>query len=233
MTLPQSASHPILLKPSRPWALSATAPMCRATACPPGKSPVSGPAAELACCRSKKKPSPAWTKMSSPCPSRPPATPWPGPASPRMRSAPCGLALNRTPTRSNPPPPSWLRPSAPRPHVQAADWEFACKAGTEAMVAAIGLVGSSMADYALAIGMDTAQGRPGDALEYTAGSRRGGLRASVRPRNALAIIDSLLFLCHRYARFLAARIPELPRARSALHRRTGLLQAHHRSRAKR
>jgi len=43
------------------------------------------------------------------------------------------------------------------PHVQAADWEFACKAGTEALVAAMGLVGSSMARYALAIGMDTAQ----------------------------------------------------------------------------
>src|SRR4030042_543260 len=51
------------------------------------------------------------------------------------------------------------------PHIQAADWEFACKAGTEAMVAAIGFVGSQVADYLLAIGMDTAQGRPGDALE--------------------------------------------------------------------
>lgn len=56
------------------------------------------------------------------------------------------------------------------PHIQAADWEFACKAGTEAVQASIGLVGSGMAGYALAIGMDTAQGRPGDALEYTAAS---------------------------------------------------------------
>ncbi|MBN1265738.1 MAG: hydroxymethylglutaryl-CoA synthase [Anaerolineales bacterium] len=54
------------------------------------------------------------------------------------------------------------------PHTQAGDWEFACKAGTEAMQAAIGFVGSGMAPYALAIGMDTAQGRPADALEYTA-----------------------------------------------------------------
>ncbi len=54
------------------------------------------------------------------------------------------------------------------PHVQAADMEFACKAGTEAMVASIGLIGSGMARYAVAIGMDTAQGKPGDALEYTA-----------------------------------------------------------------
>ncbi len=56
------------------------------------------------------------------------------------------------------------------PSVQAGDWEFACKAGTEAMVAAMGLVGSGMADYALVVGADTAQGRPGDALEYTAAS---------------------------------------------------------------
>jgi hydroxymethylglutaryl-CoA synthase len=54
------------------------------------------------------------------------------------------------------------------PHTLAADWEFACKAGTEALQATIGFVGSGMAQYALAIGMDTAQGRPGDALEYTA-----------------------------------------------------------------
>ena len=56
------------------------------------------------------------------------------------------------------------------PHTQAADWEFACKAGTEAMQAAIGFVAAGMTDYALAIGMDTAQARPGDALEYTAGA---------------------------------------------------------------
>ena len=54
------------------------------------------------------------------------------------------------------------------PNIQAADWEFACKAGSEAMQAGIGFVGSGMARYVLAIGMDTAQGRPGDALEYTA-----------------------------------------------------------------
>jgi hydroxymethylglutaryl-CoA synthase len=65
------------------------------------------------------------------------------------------------------------------PRVQAADWEFACKAGTEAFVAAMGFVGSCMADYALAIGMDTAQGKPGDALEYTAGA--GGAAYLVGP----------------------------------------------------
>ncbi|MBN1180024.1 MAG: hydroxymethylglutaryl-CoA synthase [Anaerolineae bacterium] len=56
------------------------------------------------------------------------------------------------------------------PYTQAADWQFACKAGTEAMQAAIGFVGSGMVQVAMAIGADTAQGRPGDALEYTAGA---------------------------------------------------------------
>ncbi len=75
------------------------------------------------------------------------------------------------------------------PNVQAADWEFACKAGTEAMVAGIGFVGSSMAKYALAIGMDIAQGKPGDALEYTAGA--GGAAYLLGPaEEALAVIDA-------------------------------------------
>ena len=65
------------------------------------------------------------------------------------------------------------------PYTQAADWQFACKAGTEAMQAAIGYVGSGMARYALAIGMDSAQGRPGDALEYTAGA--GGAAYLIGP----------------------------------------------------
>jgi hydroxymethylglutaryl-CoA synthase len=74
------------------------------------------------------------------------------------------------------------------PATQAADWEFACKAGTEAFQAAMGLVGSSMADYALAIGMDTAQGRPGDALEYTTGA--GGAAYVLGPaEDSLAIVE--------------------------------------------
>ncbi|BAA29768.1 hydroxymethylglutaryl-CoA synthase [Pyrococcus horikoshii] len=56
------------------------------------------------------------------------------------------------------------------PDLEAADFEFACKAGTEALQAAIGFVASGMAKYAMAIGADTAQGRPGDHLEFTAGA---------------------------------------------------------------
>lgn len=50
----------------------------------------------------------------------------------------------------------------------AADFEFACKAGTAAMQAAVAQVVSGFTKHALAIGTDTAQSRPGDALEYTA-----------------------------------------------------------------
>lgn len=54
------------------------------------------------------------------------------------------------------------------PVMTAADYEFACKAGTAAIQTAMGLVSSGMMKYAVAIGADTAQGAPGDALEYTA-----------------------------------------------------------------
>ncbi len=54
------------------------------------------------------------------------------------------------------------------PLTQAADFEFACKAGTEALQAGLGFVSSGMGSHALVAGMDTAQSRPGDALEYTA-----------------------------------------------------------------
>jgi hydroxymethylglutaryl-CoA synthase len=56
------------------------------------------------------------------------------------------------------------------PHTLSGDWEFACKAGTEAFQAALGVVGSGMVEYALVVGADTAQARPADALEYTAGA---------------------------------------------------------------
>ncbi len=72
------------------------------------------------------------------------------------------------------------------PYLMTADFEFACKAGTEALQAAMGLVGSGMGDYAMAIGADTAQGRPGDELEYTAAS--GGSAFIIGPaEEALAV----------------------------------------------
>jgi len=54
------------------------------------------------------------------------------------------------------------------PDVHVADYEFACKAGTEAMYVAMNHVRSGEMPYAMGIGADTSQGAPGDALEYTA-----------------------------------------------------------------
>lgn len=74
------------------------------------------------------------------------------------------------------------------PWVSTADWEFACKAGSEALTAAMGMVGSGMAQYVLAIGADTAQGRPGDALEYTAAA--GAAALLIGPAaDAVAVIE--------------------------------------------
>jgi len=75
------------------------------------------------------------------------------------------------------------------PHVVAADLEFACKAGTEAMQAAVAFVGSGMIEAAIAIGMDTAQAKPGDALEYTAGCG-GAAYVFAAAADSLAVVEA-------------------------------------------
>jgi hydroxymethylglutaryl-CoA synthase len=70
----------------------------------------------------------------------------------------------------------------------AADFEFACKAGTEAMQVISGLVGSGMIDHGLAIAVDTAQGRPGDDLEYTAASGSAAYMLGRAGHNSIAKI---------------------------------------------
>ena len=75
------------------------------------------------------------------------------------------------------------------PAVHAADWEFACKAGTEAITASMGMVAAGLVTYGLAAGADTAQGQPGDALEYTAGA--GAAALIVGPAaEAVALIEA-------------------------------------------
>jgi len=73
------------------------------------------------------------------------------------------------------------------PHVMAADLEFACKAGTAAMQICMGLVKSGMVEYGMAIGSDTSQGRPGDALEYTAAA--GGAVFIIGKKDTIADIN--------------------------------------------
>jgi hydroxymethylglutaryl-CoA synthase len=52
----------------------------------------------------------------------------------------------------------------------AADLEFACKAATAGMQVTTGLLEGRNINYGLVVGSDTAQGKPHDALEYTAAS---------------------------------------------------------------
>lgn len=59
------------------------------------------------------------------------------------------------------------------PNLTAADYEFACKAGTAGMQNCMGLVEANMAKKGMAIGADVSQGAPGNALEYTAGAGGG------------------------------------------------------------
>ncbi len=74
------------------------------------------------------------------------------------------------------------------PEANAADWEFACKPGTEAMQAATAMVGSGMAMYAMSGGADTAQARPGDALEYNTGA--GGAAFILGPgEESVAVLE--------------------------------------------
>lgn len=56
------------------------------------------------------------------------------------------------------------------PKYQALDTEFACKAATAALELVAGLTKSGKISYGLVIGTDTAQAKPGDALEFTAAS---------------------------------------------------------------
>lgn len=56
------------------------------------------------------------------------------------------------------------------PFCHCADLEFACKAGTSAMQIVSSMAISKQIKYGLAIGSDTAQSKPGDALEYSAAS---------------------------------------------------------------
>ena len=59
------------------------------------------------------------------------------------------------------------------PNLTVIDTEFACRAGTAGMVAVYGMVKGGIIESGVSIGSDTAQGRPSDALEYSAGSGAG------------------------------------------------------------
>ena len=76
------------------------------------------------------------------------------------------------------------------PHLTAADFEFACKAGTAAVQTCLGLVESKMVRFGVAIGTDTSQGAPGDALEYSASA--GGAAFIIGRERVIARITETL-----------------------------------------
>jgi hydroxymethylglutaryl-CoA synthase len=76
------------------------------------------------------------------------------------------------------------------PNLTAADFEFACKAGTAAIQTCLGLVGAGMVRYGIAIGTDTSQGAPGDALEYSASA--GGAAFVIGREHVIARVERTL-----------------------------------------
>jgi len=73
------------------------------------------------------------------------------------------------------------------PDLMVADFEFACKAGTAAIQTCMGLVGAGLVKYGVAIGADTSQGAPGDALEYSASA--GGAAFLIGSEKIIATLD--------------------------------------------
>ncbi len=74
----------------------------------------------------------------------------------------------------------------------AADLEFACKAGTAGIQICYSMVKSDMIRYGVAIGADTSQGAPGDALEYSASA--GGAAYIIGKKGVIAeIIKTVSF----------------------------------------
>lgn len=70
----------------------------------------------------------------------------------------------------------------------AADLEFACKAGTAGIQNCFALCKAGLIEYGLSVGTDTAQGKPNDALEFTAGSGAGAIIVGNKKKEVIAEI---------------------------------------------
>jgi len=73
------------------------------------------------------------------------------------------------------------------PDLMVADYEFACKAGTAGIQNCTALVKAEFIKYGLAVGADTSQAAPGDALEYSAAA--GGAAFIIGSENVIATIN--------------------------------------------
>jgi len=76
------------------------------------------------------------------------------------------------------------------PDLMVADYEFACKAGTAGLQSCMALVKADMIKYGLAVGADTSQAAPGDALEFSASA--GGGAFIIGKDNVVAKINHTL-----------------------------------------
>ncbi|MBI5883762.1 MAG: hydroxymethylglutaryl-CoA synthase [Elusimicrobia bacterium] len=81
------------------------------------------------------------------------------------------------------------------PECHTSDFEFACKAGTEAMFVASQLVKAGSVRYAMGVGADTSQGAPGDALEYSAASGAAAYLFGAEKEKVVAeLIDTYAYM---------------------------------------
>jgi len=76
------------------------------------------------------------------------------------------------------------------PDLMVADYEFACKAGTAGIQSCTALVKADFVKYGMAIGADTSQAAPGDALEYAASA--GGAAFIIGSENVIATINKTI-----------------------------------------
>jgi len=97
------------------------------------------------------------------------------------------------------------------PECMAADLEFACKAGTAGIQICMGLVASDMVEYGLAVGADTAQGRPNDALEFTAGSGGAAVIVGREKNEIIATLDDTFSFTTDTPDFWRRQHAEFPR----------------------
>lgn len=73
------------------------------------------------------------------------------------------------------------------PNLMVADYEFACKAGTAGMQSCTAMVKADLIRFGLAIGADTSQAAPGDALEFSASA--GGAAFIIGREQVIANIN--------------------------------------------
>lgn len=74
----------------------------------------------------------------------------------------------------------------------AYDTQFACKAATGSLVSGLALVSSGINQYCLCIGSDKANSKPGDALEFSAGSAAVALVVGTQ-NVAIKVLDTLSY----------------------------------------